>query len=317
MIKRACLLSILVVAGAMTMASCGGGGGSSTPITVNITTDVSNIETFQTVQFAASVTGTSNTAVTWQLACGAAGAVCGSLTTSGMYVAPNTVPTVNEIIDGGPSTDPANVTVTAISQANTAVSQSVAFTIDSLNMQPLTAPVKLGSSGGNANAICGSGASEFCFGGTLGSLVTGGGKSYILSNNHVLGLSDGGAIGQAVTQPGVIETNCSTTGTITVANVSNIINLQTQPIPAFPVDVTTAQIISGEVDANARISACALPLHLRFSAHAAALCNLCAKSLAFPATFASQRQYFFLSPRQRQSPKHSPLLSRPAASISE
>ena len=68
MIKRACLLSILAVAAAVTMSSCGGGGGSA-PITVSITTDVSNIETFQTVQFAAAVTGTSNTAVTWQLTC--------------------------------------------------------------------------------------------------------------------------------------------------------------------------------------------------------------------------------------------------------
>ena len=56
-----------------------------------------------------------------------------------------------------------------------------------------------------------------------------------------------------MTQPGVIETNCSTAGTITVANVSNIINLQNQPIPAFPVDVTTAQIISGQVDPNDNI----------------------------------------------------------------
>jgi hypothetical protein len=254
MIKRACLLSILVVAGAMTMVSCGGGGGSSTPVTVSITTDVSNIETFQTVQFAASVTGTSNTAVTWQLACGTTGSVCGAITASGMYTAPNTVPTINTTTPGGGgSTSPATVTVTASSQANTNVSSLVQFTIDSLNMQPLTAPVQLGSSGSNVDAICLTPAPGFCFGGTLGSLVTGGGKTYILSNNHVLGLSDGGAIGQGVTQPGVIETNCSTTGTITVANVSNIINLQTQPIPAFPVDVTTAQIISGQVDATDKI----------------------------------------------------------------
>jgi hypothetical protein len=249
MIKRACLLSILVVAGAMTMASCGGGGGSSTPINVIITTDVSNIETFQTVQFTAAVTGTTNTAVTWQLTCGTTGSVCGSISASGAYVAPNTVPTLATVN----STSPATVTVTAISQANTSISNFVQFTIDSLNMQPLATPVQLGSSGSNVDAICLTPAPGFCFGGTLGSLVTGGGKIYILSNNHVLGLSDGGAIGQAVTQPGVIETNCSTTGTITVANVSNIINLQSEPIPAFPVDVTTAQIISGQVDPNDNI----------------------------------------------------------------
>ena len=249
MMKRACLLSLLSIAAAVTMSSCGGGGGSA-PITVNITTDVSNIETFQTVQFAAAVTGTSNTAVTWQLACNTLPvSVCGTMSASGMYVAPNTVPTLATVN----STDPATLTVTATSQANMNVASIVQFTIDSLNMQPLTAPVQLGSSGSNVDAICLTPAPGFCFGGTLGSLVTGGGKNYILSNNHVLGLSDGGAVGQGVTQPGVIETNCSTAGTITVANVSNIINLQNQPIPAFPVDVTTAQIISGQVDPNDNI----------------------------------------------------------------
>ena len=254
MIKRACLLSILVVAAAMTIVSCGGGGGSTPPpatVTVSITTNVMNIETFQTVQFAATVTGTTNTAVTWQLSCNTTPAsVCGTLSASGLYVAPNTVPTLAT----ADSTDPAQLIVTATSQADSSASASTGtFTIDSLNMQPLMAPVKLGSSGSNVDAICLTPAPGFCFGGTLGSLVTGGGKTYVLSNNHVLGLSDGGANGQGVTQPGVIETNCSTTGTITVANVSNIINLQTQPIPAFPVDVTTAQIINGQVDPNDNI----------------------------------------------------------------
>jgi hypothetical protein len=247
MIKRACLLSILAIAAAVTMSSCGGGGGSSTPITVSITTDVSNIETFQTVQFAASVTGTSNTAVTWQLSCGTTGNVCGSITTGGMYVAPNTVPTIATTS----STGPATVTVTATSQANASIGDIVQFTIDSLNMQPLAAPVQLGSSGSNVDAICLTPAPGFCFGGTLGSLVTGGGKTYILSNNHVLGLSDAAVSGQAVTQPGVIETNCSTNGTINVAAVSTIVNLQTQPAP--PVDVTTAEIDNGQVDPNANI----------------------------------------------------------------
>src|SRR6202041_3008780 len=252
MIKRACLLSILVVAAARTIVSCGGGGGSPPPpatVTVSITTNVMNIETFQTVQFAATVTGTTNTAVTWQLSCNTTPAsVCGTLSASGLYVAPNTVPTLAT----ADSTDPAQLIVTATSQADSSASATTGtFTIDSLNMQPLMAPVKLGSSGSNVDAICLTPAPGFCFGGTLGSLVTGGGKTYVLSNNHVLGLSDGGANGQGVTQPGIIETNCSTTGTITVANVSNIINLQTQSAPH--VDVTTALVISGEVDPNDNI----------------------------------------------------------------
>src|SRR5580692_2969747 len=254
MIKRACLLSIVVVAAAMTIVSCGGGGGSTPPpatVTVSITTNVMNIETFQTVQFAATVTGTTNTAVTWQLSCNTTPAsVCGTLSASGLYVAPNTVPTLAT----SNSTDPAQVTVTAISQADSSASATTGtFTIDSLNMQPLVAPVKLGSSGSNVDAICLTPAPGFCFGGTLGSLVTGGGKTYVLSNNHVLGLSDGGANGQSVTQPGVIETNCSTKGTIPVATVANIISLQNEPIPAFPVDVTTALIMNGQVDPNDNI----------------------------------------------------------------
>jgi hypothetical protein len=251
--KRACLAGILAVAGAMGLTACGGGGGSSSQVLVTITTDVSNIETFQTVQFAATVTGTSNTAVTWQLSCNIAPvSICGTLSASGLYVAPNTVPT----IASAQSTDAATLTVTAISQANSNAGDSVGFTIDSLNMQPYTAPVPLGSSGGNANAICLNPAPGFCFGGTLGSLLTNGTNLFVLSNNHVLGMSDGATVGQEVTQPGVIETNCSLVGTINVATVANIISLQTQPIPAFPVDVTTAQITtapSNQVDTTGSI----------------------------------------------------------------
>jgi hypothetical protein len=257
------LTGILAVAGAFGLVACGGGGGGSNPpppppppptITVSITTtaDTMNIETFQTVNFVASVTGTSNTKITWQLTCTTTVSVCGSLSSSGIYVAPNTVPTLATIN----STDPAQVTVTAISQANTSVSKSVQFTINSTNLQPYTAPVPLGSSGGNANAICLTPAPGFCFGGTLGSLLTNNATppaTVILSNNHVLGLSDGATVGQEVTQPGVIETNCSLTGTINVATVTNIISLQSQPIPAFPVDVTTAQISTGQVDLTGSI----------------------------------------------------------------
>ncbi len=251
---RSCLAGILVVAGAAGLTDCGSGGGSPPPVVnVTITTDVSNIETFQTVQFAATVTGTSNTAVTWQLSCNATPvSVCGMMSASGVYVAPNTVPTLAT----AQSSDPATLTVTAISQASSNAGDSVGFTIDSLNMQPSTAPVPLGSSGGNANAICLNPAPGFCFGGTLGSLLTSNATPpalVILSNNHVLGMSDGATVGQEVTQPGVIETSCSLVGTINVATVANIISLQTQPVPAFPVDVTTAQITTGQVNLSGNI----------------------------------------------------------------
>jgi hypothetical protein len=249
MTTRKSLVAVLILA-ALAFVGCGGGGGSSTPVTVTISANANTVETFQTVQFSATVTGTSNEAVTWSLSCTATATTttaCGTISASGTYVAPNTVPTVAT----QNSTDPAVVTVTAISQAKSSASASVQFNVNSLNQQPLAAPVQLGSSGGNANALCTN--SNTCSGGTLGSLVSGGGKTYILSNNHVLGLSDGATVGQEVTQPGIIETNCETAGTINVGTVADIISLETQPIPATPVDVTTALVTSGQVDPNDNI----------------------------------------------------------------
>ncbi len=242
------LLAVLIVA-ALSFIGCGGGG-SSTPVTVTISANASSVQTFQTVQFSATVTGTSNQAVTWSLSCTATAttvSACGTISASGTYVAPNTVPTIAT----QNSTDPAVVTITAISQAKSSAGASVQFNVNSLNQQALAVPVQLGSSGGNANSLCTS--SNTCTGGTLGSLVSGGGKTYILSNNHVLGLSDGATVGQEVTQPGIIETNCETAGTINVATVADIISLETQPIPATPVDVTTGLVTSGQVDPNDNI----------------------------------------------------------------
>jgi hypothetical protein len=233
-----------VVAVCVLFAGCGGGG-SSTPVTVTVSANATSVQTFQIVQFSATVTGTSNTAVTWGLTCTATAtttSVCGSISATGLYTAPNTVPTVATM----QSTEPAKVTVTAVSQAKSSASASVQFNVNSLNQQSFKPPVQLGSSGSNANSLCAS--NNTCSGGTLGSLVTGGGKLYVLSNNHVLGLSDGATVGQEVTQPGIIETNCSTAGTINVGTVADIISLESQPIPATPVDVTTALVTTGQVD---------------------------------------------------------------------
>lgn len=61
-----------------------------------------------------------------------------------------------------------------------------------------------GVSGGNAGDIT----RRFCCSGTLGSLVQANGTQYILSNNHVLGLSGQAQPGQDISQPGLIDNNC-------------------------------------------------------------------------------------------------------------
>ena len=72
------------------------------------------VSTDQTEQFTAVVSGNSNTAVIWEVS-GAAGgnSTSGTISTSGLYTAPATVPSSG------------TVTVTAVSQANSAISASV------------------------------------------------------------------------------------------------------------------------------------------------------------------------------------------------
>lgn len=68
--------------------------------------------------FAATVTGTSNQSVTWSVSgSGCTGSACGSITSTGVYTAPSTLPS------------PAFVSVTATSQANTSATATVNVTL--------------------------------------------------------------------------------------------------------------------------------------------------------------------------------------------
>jgi hypothetical protein len=112
-------------------------------------------------------------------------------------------------------------------------------------------PIKLGTSGSNVKDINAS----FCCTGTLGSLVKdSSGKLYILSNNHVLALSNAGVSGQAIMQRGYTDTVpvCSKTGTINVANLSKFVKLNFT-CGNNKVDAAIAKVISGQVSANGTI----------------------------------------------------------------
>src|SRR5262245_57730418 len=73
-----------------------------------------------------------------------------------------------------------------------------------------------GVSGGNVNDI----SRKFCCSGTLGSLVTDGKTDYILSVNHVLADSDQGHVGDAISQPGLIDVGCVASNARTVASLT-------------------------------------------------------------------------------------------------
>jgi hypothetical protein len=114
-----------------------------------------------------------------------------------------------------------------------------------------TAPVKMGTSGGWRYDL----ANGYCCGGTLGSVITKGGKKYVMSNYHVLeadivsgGNSRTAQAGDPVIQPGLIDVNCSAASAQNVASLSGI-----KSLPGSNVDVAIAEVIPGMVDESGDI----------------------------------------------------------------
>ena len=108
-------------------------------------------------------------------------------------------------------------------------------------------PIQLGTSGGNVNDHSG----RFCCSGTLGALVDKGGMLEILSNNHVLAISNQGSIGDDINQPGAIDVNCQIIPSDFVADLS-----QFQPISfsaSNAIDGATATIRPGQVRTDGAI----------------------------------------------------------------
>jgi hypothetical protein len=243
-----CFAIIPFLAACSGLPKTGGGGGGTQQVSVTVTPATPTVNNFATQQFTAAVTGTTNTAVTWQVNGVAGGSqATGFISSSGLFVAPGAVPTKS---DGSGNSVPTTVTVTAVSQANTAVSKSAAVTIVPQNQSVQSGAIKLGTSGGNANAFSTSGTKITCCGGTLGSLVTRNGAQFILSNNHVMANSDAAQIGDPIIQPALIDNpapnTCTTTGTSTVANLTAFFNLESDPAPK--VDAAIAQVVNGKVD---------------------------------------------------------------------
>jgi hypothetical protein len=96
-----------------------------------------------------------------------------------------------------------------------------------------------GVSGGNVNDI----SRRYCCSGTLGSLVQDAqGNKYILSNNHVLNISDTGHAGDDISQPGLIDNNCAVS--TVVADLTGAAALGSN------VDGAIAALRTGQMDAT-------------------------------------------------------------------
>jgi hypothetical protein len=200
--------------------------------------------TFGSHAFSAAVTGTSNTAVTWKVNGITGGsAATGTVSQAGLYYAPHSVPVSTAPNNEGRTTE---VIVTAVSQADPTASDAAIVVPTPLQTARFPAPVPLGTTGGNASDLSTSGGVTYCCSGTIGSLVSRGGKLYILSNTHVLARSDLAVAGEAIIQPGLVDNNCSSAGTVTAATLFEFFNLENDPRPN--VDAALAEIVPGAVD---------------------------------------------------------------------
>ena len=112
---------------------CGGGSNNETPppvtVSISLTPTTANVIAGATQQFTATVTGSSNTAVTWTVS------GPGGVSSSGLYTAPASL------------TTPASITVKATAQADTSKSKSATVTIPAVaaTISPTAPSVILGA----------------------------------------------------------------------------------------------------------------------------------------------------------------------------
>ena len=100
----------------------------------------------------------------------------------------------------------------------------------------------LGVSGGNVRDS----SRRFCCSGTLGALVKDAQNvQYILSNNHVMGLSGSASAGDDISQPGLIDNNCQVSTVVADFTVAPALNTN--------VDAAIARLRPGLMDGTGNI----------------------------------------------------------------
>ena len=108
---------------AVALASCGGGGGGGSgsgppPVAVSLSPATADVFVGGIVQFTATVSNATDATVTWTVSNVAGGnSTVGKISSSGLYVAPPIAP------------NPATITVTAVSKADTTKSASATITV--------------------------------------------------------------------------------------------------------------------------------------------------------------------------------------------
>ncbi len=255
----------MVTVTAISQANSAKSGSASVTVVVGVTVAPSSAELLLATaqQFSATVTGIANTNVTWSVSCVTpAGAPSCDPSTIGtvteiapgvaQYTAPNAIPdnvlTDINVLDqsGRPELrrlQPAASTISVVAASQQDPTQTASASVfvnagsQTVNQTVQGTPVSLGTSGGNAKDITGS----FCCSGTLGSLVDRNGTKLVLSNNHVLAKRDQATVGDPITQPGLVDTNCQ--AATTVAKFTQAIKLQNANGMA-PADAAIAAVVT-------------------------------------------------------------------------
>ncbi len=134
--------TILALSAALGALGC---GSSSSGVSITISPTTASVITNRTQLFSGLVTGNSNTAITWTLACETLSNIlatsCGSIDATGLYTAPAILPSVT--VSGTPTVAP-QVTITATAQADTTKTATATLTIVtgiSIVLTPTTATV--------------------------------------------------------------------------------------------------------------------------------------------------------------------------------
>jgi hypothetical protein len=240
-IVSAFLISFVLIG----LVACGGGS-STPPPTPTPTLPVSPSSANVIIGGSQTFSIPGATSITWNLT------GPGSISSSGVYLAPSTFPGIGQ--------NTANITATTPGGTGIATAV-VVYPNNHQSFQ--SGPIKLGTSGGNVNDV----SSTACCIGTLGSLWTRGAGTFILSNNHVLDESSFGTTGQSINQPG--PGACFPTFNKTVANLSEGAKLKptagddpngckgsTAPFcgkSPSNTDSAIAAVATGEVDATGSI----------------------------------------------------------------
>jgi len=117
-------------------------------------------------------------------------------------------------------------------------------------MAKFARPIPMGTSGGNINSIEATHHSRECSSGTLGAMVQDPISLYVLSNNHVIGGMNKAQFGDLITQPGLVDSQCTQVNGNTVAFFNRSVKLQFAPKRLNTVDASVAAVRVGFVDPN-------------------------------------------------------------------